>query len=143
MSDQAADRGRARLHAGLDLGLLVKKVVERAVEFLQEQRTQKESPIHQNVQQWVDDIISGLRNNDSWKKIVNEKVISVIGEVINRNHHLIGEMVEKNLSSLSPEQIKEQFRIRTYDDMQWIRVNGAVAGFAIGIVIGILRVLLF
>lgn len=139
-SAQVLDKLGRELTSELDFGHAVKTVISRIVEFLLEQRSHNESLIHRNILEWVDDIVSGLRSKEDWKKTVNEKIISVIGGVISRNHHLIGEMVEKNLSSLSPEQIKEQFRIRTYDDMQWIRVNGAVAGFAIGIIIGIIRV---
>ena len=126
----------------IDYETLVENVIRKTVTFLRDQRNQNESVMYRSILEWVDDIIAGLRNNDAWKKTVNEKVMSVIGEIITRNHFLIGEMVERNLASLSPEQIKEQFRSRTYDDMQWIRVNGAVAGFAIGIIIGIIRVIL-
>ena len=119
----------------------IETVISKAITYLNEQRSQKNGIMYRSILEWVDDIIAGLKNKESWKRTVNEKVMSVIGDIINRNHHLIGEMVEKNLTALSPEQIKEQFRSRTYDDMQWIRVNGAVAGFAIGIAIGIVRVI--
>ncbi|MBL7958701.1 DUF445 domain-containing protein [bacterium] len=141
-SAKKLDKLGAEIISELEFTLLAEKVIGRLIEFLHEQSNEKEGLIYRNVSDWVGDVILELRNNSVWQKTVNENVISVIGEVINRNHHLIGAMVEKNLSSLSPEQIKEQFRIRTYNDMQWIRVNGAVAGFAIGIVIGIIRVLL-
>ncbi|MBL7994241.1 DUF445 domain-containing protein [bacterium] len=141
-SAKKIDKLAAEITSELEFTLLAEKAINRLIEFLNEQRHEKDGLIYRTVSDWVDNIILELRNNSEWQKTVNENVISVIGEVINRNHHLIGEMVEKNLSSLSPEQIKEQFRIRTYNDMQWIRVNGAVAGFAIGVVIGIIRVLL-
>lgn len=140
---QAFDQTVRELISEMDSGLIAKNVIGKAVEFLKTHSGEKEGFIHKNVYAWADDIILGLRRNDAWKEFVNGKFNEVIGEVINRNHHLIGSMVEQNLSRLSPEQIKEQFRDRTYDDMQWIRVNGAVAGFAIGILIGILRVYVF
>ena len=141
-SAKKLDKLGAEITSELEFTFVAEKVINRLIEFLHDQSNEKEGLIYRNISGWIDDIILELRNNSGWQKTVNEKIISVIGEVINRNHHLIGAMVEKNLSGLSPEQIKEQFRIRTYDDMQWIRVNGAVAGFAIGIVIGIIRVLL-
>jgi uncharacterized membrane-anchored protein YjiN (DUF445 family) len=125
-----------------DYNDFVDMISRKVTALLREQRNQNDGFIYRQVKQWADDIIDGLRNNSEWKKILNEKTLTVIGEIINRNHHLIGEMVEKNLSSLSPDQIKEQFRARTYGDMQWIRVNGAVAGFVIGLVIGVIRVIL-
>ena len=142
-SAQAIDSIVHELISELDIGLFVKKAVDKIVQFLREQQTQKESMVQTYIQEWIGEVIKNLKNDAEWKGFVNEKIISVIGEIIRKNHHRIGEMVEKNLNDLSPVQIKEQFRARTYDDMQWIRVNGAVAGFAIGIVIGILRVMIF
>jgi uncharacterized membrane-anchored protein YjiN (DUF445 family) len=141
-SAESIDRFGREVTAEMDYEQLVKTVIGKVIIYLQEQRSQKKGALYRSILEWVDDIIAGLKNNEAWKSTVNEKIISVIGDIINRNHHLIGEMVEKNLKALSPEQIKEQFRSRTYDDMQWIRVNGAVAGFAIGVIIGIVRVIL-
>lgn len=141
-SAESIDRFGKEVTAEMDYEQLVKTLIGKVIIYVQEQRSQKDGAIYRSILEWVDDIIAGLKNNEAWKRTVNEKIISVIGDIINRNHHLIGEMVEKNLTALSPEQIKEQFRSRTYDDMQWIRVNGAVAGFGIGVIIGIVRVIL-
>ena len=140
-SAQSIDKFGNEISSILDYEQFIETVISKAITYLNEQRSQKNGIMYRSILEWVDDIIAGLKNKESWKRTVNEKVMSVIGDIINRNHHLIGEMVEKNLTALSPEQIKEQFRSRTYDDMQWIRVNGAVAGFAIGIAIGIVRVI--
>ncbi len=128
--------------AEMEYGEWVKRLTEKVVAMIREQRIENDGFIYKNILSWADDIVTGLRQDQNWKKNVNDKVTSVIGGIIRRNHHLIGEMVEKNLAGLSPDEIKEQFKTRTYDDMQWIRVNGAVAGFAIGLLIGIIRVLL-
>ena len=90
----------------------------------------------------MDTVINKLKNDSEWKTGINQKVIAVVGEIVSKNHYKIGELVEKNLSALSPDEIKNQFKARTYDDMQWIRVNGAVAGFMIGLIIGTVRWLL-
>ncbi len=117
----------------------IKKVLATIQKYLKEQISDSQSRLHRAVQAWLEEVIGRLKNDAEWKTNINQKVIAVVGEIISKNHHKIGELVEKNLSELSPEEIKNQFKARTYDDMQWIRVNGAVAGFVIGLIIGTVR----
>ncbi len=77
-----------------------------------------------------------------WREALNARGRVMIGDWLESHHHKIAGIVEENLSRLSPEQIKNQFKERTYDDMQWIRVNGAFAGFVIGLVLGTVRAMM-
>lgn len=117
----------------------VERVVTQVRDFLDAQKINEESPLHRMMDEWIEEAVHHLRTNPSWKKSVNERIIGAAGELMASHHDKIADIVTENLRKLSPDQIKEQFRSRTYDDMQWIRVNGAVAGFAIGILIGTVR----
>ena len=75
------------------------------------------------------------------KAELNATIREWVGRLIAGYHGKVSSLVEQNIRSLSPEAMKEQFKSRTYDDMQWIRVNGAVAGFFIGCCLGALHVL--
>jgi uncharacterized membrane-anchored protein YjiN (DUF445 family) len=63
---------------------------------------------------------------DDWIK----KQISIL---IEKNHEQIGNLVKENLDKLDTETLINMMENNIGKDLQWIRVNGAVCGFIIGI----------
>ncbi|PLR96779.1 DUF445 domain-containing protein [Bacillus sp. T33-2] len=55
--------------------------------------------------------------------------------LIEANHSKIGRLVQENLEKLDDETLIEMIENNFGRDLQWIRVNGAVCGFFIGVVI--------
>jgi uncharacterized membrane-anchored protein YjiN (DUF445 family) len=53
--------------------------------------------------------------------------------VIDDNHSRIGKLVRENLDKLDNETLIEMIEQKIGGDLQWIRVNGAVCGFLIGL----------
>jgi uncharacterized membrane-anchored protein YjiN (DUF445 family) len=53
-----------------------------------------------------------------------------------RNHGMIGNLVKENAEKLDNDTLVAMMEKHVGKDLQWIRVNGAVCGFAIGIVLG-------
>ncbi|KKI91942.1 hypothetical protein WQ54_11645 [Bacillus sp. SA1-12] len=68
-------------------------------------------------------------NNDNIDKWI-QKQISVF---IENNHSQIGKLVQENLDKLDTETLIDMVENNIGKDLQWIRVNGAVCGFIIGI----------
>ena len=64
-----------------------------------------------------------------------------IAAFIDRNHSKIGILVKENIDKLDNETLIYLIENNVGKDLQWIRVNGAVCGFAIGIILTIIRVL--
>jgi uncharacterized membrane-anchored protein YjiN (DUF445 family) len=64
-----------------------------------------------------------------------------IAAFINRNHSKIGILVKENIDKLDNETLIYLIENNVGKDLQWIRVNGAVCGFAIGIILTIIRLL--
>lgn len=60
---------------------------------------------------------------------------------IENNHDAIGRLVKENADKLGDAELIAMMEEHVGKDLQWIRVNGAVCGFAIGIVLGSLQVL--
>lgn len=58
-----------------------------------------------------------------------------IVQLIERNHAKIGAFVQENLDRLDNDQLVELIEDKVGQDLQWIRVNGAVCGFLIGLVL--------
>ncbi|MDR7076739.1 uncharacterized membrane-anchored protein YjiN (DUF445 family) [Neobacillus niacini] len=69
-----------------------------------------------------------------------EKVIAIeswikqqISIFVDNNHSKIGKLVEENLEKLDNRTLIDMIENNVGKDLQWIRVNGAVCGFLIGL----------
>lgn len=56
-----------------------------------------------------------------------------IAMLVEQNHSKIGKLVRENLDKLDNETLIEMMEDKIGKDIQWIRVNGAVCGFLIGL----------
>ncbi|MFB5284961.1 DUF445 domain-containing protein [Peribacillus sp. Hz7] len=74
----------------------------------------------------LDNIQENSANIDHWI----QKQIAVLVE---NNHSQIGNLVQENLDKLDNETLVDMIENNIGKDLQWIRVNGAVCGFVIGI----------
>lgn len=63
---------------------------------------------------------------DSW---IQQQIMVLI----ENNHSQIGNLVQENLDKLDNETLANMIENNIGKDLQWIRVNGAVCGFVIGI----------
>ncbi|WP_081954658.1 DUF445 domain-containing protein [Neobacillus niacini] len=54
---------------------------------------------------------------------------------VDNNHSKIGKLVEENLEKLDDKTLIDMIETNVGKDLQWIRVNGAVCGFLIGLVL--------
>ncbi|MDR3597414.1 DUF445 domain-containing protein [Clostridium sp.] len=62
-------------------------------------------------------------------------------DYINNNHEKIGKLVKENIERLDTKSLIELIEYKVGDDLQWIRINGAICGFFIGLVLGIIKIL--
>ncbi|KEK24647.1 DUF445 domain-containing protein [Bacillus gaemokensis] len=71
---------------------------------------------------------AAVENMEEWlqKQIVN---------LVENNHSKIGKLVQENLDKLDDKTLIEMIENNVGKDLQWIRVNGAVCGFMIGLVL--------
>jgi uncharacterized membrane-anchored protein YjiN (DUF445 family) len=58
-----------------------------------------------------------------------------IVKLVESNHSKIGKLVQENLDKLDDKTLIEMIENNVGKDLQWIRVNGAVCGFMIGLVL--------
>ncbi|GIO16142.1 hypothetical protein J19TS2_56970 [Cohnella xylanilytica] len=58
-----------------------------------------------------------------------------ISDFVEKNHSRIGLLVRENLDKLDNATLIEMIEDKIGGDLQWIRVNGAVCGFLIGVVL--------
>lgn len=78
-------------------------------------------------QQWI----------QSWEERIRASLITVV-EV---NHFRIGLLVKENLDGMDDASLVNMLEDKVGKDLQWIRVNGAVCGFVVGLVLTIIQLI--
>ena len=58
-------------------------------------------------------------------------------ELLQRHHHQIGDTIQENLEKLPDDELVEQIESRVGADLQFIRLNGAVVGGLIGVLLAL------
>jgi uncharacterized membrane-anchored protein YjiN (DUF445 family) len=64
-----------------------------------------------------------------------------IADYLERNHGKIGQLVKENLDKLDNKTLIAMMEDKIGKDLQWIRVNGAICGFLIGLVLTAFKML--
>jgi uncharacterized membrane-anchored protein YjiN (DUF445 family) len=75
------------------------------------------------------------------KEAIDQWFQQQIAILIENNHDKIGDLVKENLDKLDNDTLIDMVENNIGKDLQWIRVNGAVCGFAIGIVLTTVQIL--
>jgi len=97
--------------------------------------------IKNNILPMLSNLIDGISEDISLMNKLEQQIQEHVSEYISVNHKKIGKLVRDNLEKLDTETLIELIEERVGDDLQWIRVNGAICGFCVGLVLGIIRVL--
>jgi len=72
-------------------------------------------------------------SSDQWMK---EQLV----RFVEQNHKKIGGLVRENLNRFDTETLIHMIEDKVGSDLQWIRVNGALCGFIIGLILGAIKV---
>ncbi len=69
------------------------------------------------------------------------KARGTIVKLAEENHYRIGQLVRDNVERMNDEQLVEMLEEKIGKDLQWIRVNGAVCGFLVGIILSAIQLI--
>lgn len=76
-----------------------------------------------------------LKSNTDLLNTLDTWLLNSVVDFIDKNHDKIGILVKENLEKLDDQTLTSLIEEKVGKDLQWIRVNGAVCGFLIGIVL--------
>ncbi len=79
--------------------------------------------------------LTEIRTNHARIEQLETWIKKQISIFVDKNHSKIGKLVEENLEKLDTETLIYMIETNLGKDLQWIRVNGAVCGFLIGLVL--------
>jgi len=90
------------------------------------------------IQNYVNNIVKTPEKMESIENWIQNQILYYL----DMNHSKIGVLVKENLDKLDNETLINMMENSVGKDLQWIRVNGAICGFTIGILLTILKSIL-
>ena len=117
-----------RIGFGDKLAHLVERVKDRALAFIREPEFARQYAIPMLVR-----LLASLRENPHAMERGEAWIQEQIAGYLEQNHGKIGQLVKENLDKLDNEKLIELVEEKVGKDLQWIRVNGAICGFVIGV----------
>jgi uncharacterized membrane-anchored protein YjiN (DUF445 family) len=79
--------------------------------------------------------LDGLKKDTEKIEAIESWIKNQITLFVDKNHSKIGALVQENLEKLDDKTLITMLETNIGKDLQWIRVNGAVCGFIIGLIL--------
>ncbi|MBN2571084.1 MAG: DUF445 domain-containing protein [Ignavibacteriales bacterium] len=98
-----------------------------------------DTPMMSLLQKNFNNLISEIESNETTQNKINDWMRSTISNLVNEHHHEIGNMVRTSLEKLDNVGLVSQIEEKVGNDLQYIRLNGAVVGGLAGIIIAVIR----
>ncbi|SFA80492.1 MULTISPECIES: DUF445 domain-containing protein [unclassified Bacillus (in: firmicutes)] len=83
----------------------------------------------------IQKLLSNTKADSERMAKMEDWVQKQIANLVEKNHSVIGKLVRENLDKLDDATITQMVENNVGKDLQWIRVNGALCGFLIGLVL--------
>ena len=119
--------------------VMIQKVLAQIKENLQEQFSSTKTPVMQLINRQLGRFLSEMRDDVESRDKIDAWMRSTITHLVTKYHHELGAMVRSSLSKLDDKGIMLQIKDRVGNDLQYIRLNGAVVGGLVGLIIATIR----
>ncbi|MBT2289877.1 DUF445 domain-containing protein [Paenibacillus albidus] len=84
-------------------------------------------------------LVRRVSKEESWIQGWEERIRTALIAAVEANHYRIGLLVKENLDSMDDASLVNMLEEKVGKDLQWIRVNGALCGFVVGLVLTVLQ----
>ncbi|MBL3851520.1 DUF445 family protein [Bacillus cereus] len=109
---------------------MLEQVQQRAVTFVN-----NEEFADKYVIPFLQTQMNKIKEDEQTVQKIEEWLQNQVVKLVENNHSKIGKLVKENLDKLDDKTLIEMIENNVGKDLQWIRVNGAVCGFMIGLVL--------
>ncbi|QAA34026.1 DUF445 domain-containing protein [Clostridium manihotivorum] len=100
-----------------------------------------EVSMKENILPFIDNLLINISEDKDLIDKLEKNIRSQISTYIHTNHEKIGLLVKENIEKLDTETLIDLIEDKVGSDLQWIRINGAICGFLIGLVLGGIKLL--
>lgn len=105
-------------------------------------RIEAEELLEKQVYPFLEETAEKLSRNERLLTAINSFVQDMTVRFLETNHSRIGSLVRENVEKMDNDTLIALVEEKAGKDLQWIRVNGAVCGFFLGLVFTSVRMLL-
>ncbi|CUB09568.1 hypothetical protein BN2127_JRS1_01353 [Bacillus cereus] len=109
---------------------MLEQVQQRAVTFVN-----NEEFADKYVIPFLQKQMNKIKEDEQTVQKIEDWLQKQVVKLVENNHSKIGKLVQENLDKLDDKTLIEMIENNVGKDLQWIRVNGAVCGFMIGLVL--------
>ncbi|MEC3429535.1 DUF445 domain-containing protein [Bacillus thuringiensis serovar nigeriensis] len=109
---------------------MLEQVQQRAVAFVN-----NEEFADKYVIPFLQKQMNKIKQDEQTVQKIEDWLQKQVVSLVEKNHSKIGKLVQENLDKLDDKTLIEMIENNVGKDLQWIRVNGAVCGFMIGLVL--------
>lgn len=100
------------------------------------------TPLMQFLVTNLNKIITDIEQDKTNQEKINTWIKTTISDLLEQFHGEIGNMVRSSMMKLDNEELVAQIEEKVGGDLQYIRLNGAVVGGLVGVVIALVKVFL-
>jgi len=134
----AAEQWKVNIAEGEDVERLIGNGVKQALNKLSERAADPEY-CRTVIIPMLQKALKAVSGREDWIQAADHWIRNQAAVFVEKNHGMIGRLVKENADKLDNDTLIAMMEQHVGKDLQWIRVNGAVCGFAIGIVLGLLH----
>jgi uncharacterized membrane-anchored protein YjiN (DUF445 family) len=120
---------------------VIQDLLIRSKETITKQLQNNETPLMQFLISNLNRMLSDLQKDAATQQKINHWIRETISELLVKFHSEIGNMVRGSMMKLNNKELVEQIEEKVGSDLQYIRLNGAVVGGIVGIIIAVLKLL--
>ncbi|PZX55935.1 uncharacterized membrane-anchored protein YjiN (DUF445 family) [Algoriphagus ratkowskyi] len=124
-----------------DAEKIIQNLLTGFKETIRQQLKHDETPLMQFVISKLNKVILEMETDLEVQNKINHWIKDTVSQLITQFHGEIGNMVRNSLSKLDNEELVAQIEDKVGSDLQYIRLNGAVVGGLVGIIIALIRLI--
>ena len=132
---------QAALIQGTDAREMLQRALRRLSETIETEFQKPGSDLDNLMRRTFHDHLDIFRADTSAQEKVDHWVTELALELMEKRHEMIGQMVHGSLEKLSDLDLVGQIEAKVGQDLQYIRLNGAIVGGLVGALLAIMKLL--
>jgi uncharacterized membrane-anchored protein YjiN (DUF445 family) len=136
------DRTKQRLLEDTELQSTFTDMVNRIKKAMEEQLGHPETVLMEFFKTKAATLIDRYGSDENFLSTADLWIKNTVTQLVDKYHHEVGNVVRENLLKLNDQELVMQIKEKVGDDLQYIRLNGAVVGGLVGILIAVVRLVI-
>ncbi len=102
---------------------------------LQTAETNPDSKIYKRLDQWLQNLLHELEDDQAMRDLINEWLGAAIVRIVSENRESISGLISDTVQSWDPTTTSQRVELAIGRDLQFIRINGTLVGGLVGVIL--------